>query len=85
MIEKCNELDPKIWGPHYWFVLHTISLTYPDIPNETTKKKYYDLVDLNIKNINTINQNEIMLKTKTRIKKLSNKEKKYGTSSYRFT
>jgi hypothetical protein len=35
-------LDPKIWGPHYWFVLHTISLTYPLNPNETTKKKYYD-------------------------------------------
>ena len=44
MIEKCNELDPKVWGPHYWFVLHTISLTYPDIPNETTKKKYYDFI-----------------------------------------
>jgi hypothetical protein len=35
-------LDPKIWGPHYWFLLHTISLTYPLNPNETTKKKYYD-------------------------------------------
>ena len=35
-------LDPKIWGPHYWFVLHTIALTYPLTPNETTKKKYYD-------------------------------------------
>ena len=44
MIEKCNELDPKVWGPHYWFVLHKIALTYPDIPNETTKKKYYDFV-----------------------------------------
>ena len=44
MIEKCNELDPKIWGPHYWFVLHTIALTYPDIPNDTTKKKYYDFI-----------------------------------------
>jgi len=35
-------LDPKIWGPHYWFVLHSIALTYPMTPNETTKKKYYD-------------------------------------------
>ena len=35
-------LDPKIWGPHYWFVLHTIALTYPLTPNDTTKKKYYD-------------------------------------------
>ena len=37
-------LDQKIWGPHYWFVLHTIALNYPLHPNETSKKKYYDLV-----------------------------------------
>jgi hypothetical protein len=37
-------LDPKIWGPHYWFVLHTITLTYPIKPNETVKKKYYDFI-----------------------------------------
>ena len=37
-------LDPKIWGPHYWFVLHTIALTYPLYPNEVTKKKYYDFI-----------------------------------------
>ena len=37
-------LDPKIWGPYYWFVLHTISLTYPLNPNETIKKKYYDFI-----------------------------------------
>ena len=35
-------LDPKIWGPQYWFVLHTIALSYPMNPNETSKKKYYD-------------------------------------------
>jgi len=37
-------LDPKIWGPYYWFVLHTIALTYPQRPNDVTKKKYYDLI-----------------------------------------
>ncbi len=37
-------LDPKIWGPHYWFVLHTIAFTYPDTPNEVTRKKYYDFI-----------------------------------------
>jgi len=37
-------LDPKIWGPHYWFVLHTIALNYPLRPNEVTKKKYYDFI-----------------------------------------
>jgi hypothetical protein len=37
-------LNPKVWGPHYWFVLHTIALTYPQKPNETVKKKYYDFI-----------------------------------------
>ena len=37
-------LDPKIWGPHYWFVLHTIALQYPLCPNDTSKKKYYDFI-----------------------------------------
>ena len=22
-------LNPKIWGPHYWFFLHTIAINYP--------------------------------------------------------
>jgi hypothetical protein len=35
-------LDPKIWGPHYWFVLHTIALSYPAKPNEAMRKKFYD-------------------------------------------
>jgi hypothetical protein len=37
-------LDPNIWGPHYWFVLHTIALKYPLTPNSTIKKKYYDFI-----------------------------------------
>lgn len=37
-------LDPKVWGPHYWFVLHTIALKYPLNPNTTIKKKYYDFI-----------------------------------------
>jgi len=37
-------LDPKVWGPHYWFVLHTIAITYPLNPNDVTKKKYYDFI-----------------------------------------
>ena len=38
-------LNPKVWRPHYWFVLHTIALTYPLHPNETIKKKYYDFIN----------------------------------------
>jgi hypothetical protein len=37
-------LDPKVWGPHYWFFLHTVSMTYPIYPNAITKKKYYEFI-----------------------------------------
>jgi hypothetical protein len=37
-------LDPQIWGPHYWFFLHTLSMTYPNHPNTITKKKYYEFI-----------------------------------------
>ena len=37
-------LNPKIWGPHYWFVLYTICMTYPITPNDIAKKKYYDFI-----------------------------------------
>jgi len=37
-------LDPKVWGPHYWFFLHTLAMTYPHYPNTVTKKKYYEFI-----------------------------------------
>ena len=36
------ELDPTVWGPHYWFVLFSIAVSYSDNPNDVIKKKYYD-------------------------------------------
>lgn len=36
--------DPNVWGPHYWFFLHTIAHSYPPTPNSVTKRKYYDLI-----------------------------------------
>jgi hypothetical protein len=36
--------DPDIWGPHYWFFLMTVAMTYPKYPNEVTKRKYYDFI-----------------------------------------
>ena len=36
--------NPIIWGPHYWFVLYTIALSYPLHINDCTKKKYYDFI-----------------------------------------
>jgi len=38
-------LNPDVWGPHYWFVFHTIALGYPNTPNETCRRKYYDLIN----------------------------------------
>ena len=37
--------DSEVWGPHYWFFLHTIAHSYPDHPNAVTKRKYYDLIN----------------------------------------
>jgi hypothetical protein len=37
-------LDPKVWGPHYWFFLHTLAMTYPEHPNSVSKKKYYEFI-----------------------------------------
>lgn len=39
-----KNLNPEIWGPHYWFFLETISLHYPLQPNDVSKKKYYDFI-----------------------------------------
>lgn len=49
-------LDPNIWGPHYWFFLHTISMSYPMKPNAVTKKNYYEF----IQNLHVFIPNEII-------------------------
>jgi hypothetical protein len=36
--------DAKVWGPHYWFFMTTLALSYPDSPNKVTKRKYYDFI-----------------------------------------
>ena len=36
--------DPDVWGPHYWFFIHTVAMTYPIRPNAVTKKKYYEFI-----------------------------------------
>ena len=38
------DLEPNIWGPHYWFFFHSITFTYPKKPTSATKKKYYDFI-----------------------------------------
>lgn len=37
-------LNPKIWLPHYNFIMQTIAISYPMNPNDVSKKKYYDFV-----------------------------------------
>ena len=41
---ETENLDPQIWGPHYWFFMTTLAITYPDTPNSVTKRKYYDFI-----------------------------------------
>ena len=36
--------DPSVWGPHYWFFIHTVAESYPLHPNEITRRKYYDFI-----------------------------------------
>tara|TARA_B100001094_G_C17602800_1_gene517419 strand:- start:27 stop:467 length:441 start_codon:yes stop_codon:yes gene_type:complete len=38
------EYDPSVWGPHYWFFIHTIGFTYPELPTDGEKKTYYNLI-----------------------------------------
>jgi len=37
-------MDPVVWGPHYWFVLHTIASNYPKTPTSIQKKIHYRLI-----------------------------------------
>ncbi|NDC83831.1 hypothetical protein EB093_09275 [bacterium] len=43
-IPKRERYEPQVWGPHFWFFLHTIAMTYPDNANDVTKRKYYELI-----------------------------------------
>lgn len=33
-------MNQNIWGPHLWFVLHTITFNYPVQPNSDDKRNY---------------------------------------------
>ena len=35
-------MDNKIWGPYFWFTLHTVTLGYPTYPNYVNKRNYHD-------------------------------------------
>ena len=33
-------MDPNIWGPKFWFSLHSVSFTYPFSPDTKDKERY---------------------------------------------
>ena len=33
-------MDPKIWGPHAWIFLHSITMDFPKKPSEKDKQHY---------------------------------------------
>lgn len=35
-------MDPNVWGPSFWFVLHTVSINYPEQPTFVEKRTHYD-------------------------------------------
>jgi hypothetical protein len=37
-----EEVPPAVWGPHFWFVIHSIADTYPTQPTDIMKKKVYE-------------------------------------------
>ena len=43
-------MNPKIWGPHLWFILHIITFKYPKKPSNYDKDYHRDFFN-NLKNI----------------------------------
>jgi hypothetical protein len=39
-----QKLVPEVWYPYFKFTLQTIGMTYPNKPNDVTKKKYFTLI-----------------------------------------
>lgn len=39
-----KKFTSDVWGPNYWFFMHTLAYSYPNAPNAVTKRKYYDLI-----------------------------------------
>lgn len=35
-------MDVNLWGPPFWFILHTITLNYPDVPTYLEKRHHFD-------------------------------------------
>ena len=38
-------IDAKIWGPHVWFFLHSVCITYPDKPSNIEIKTMQNAIE----------------------------------------
>ena len=39
-----KDYPPEVWGPQFWFFIHTLTLFYPEFPNDDIKKKHYNFI-----------------------------------------
>jgi len=39
-----KDLALNVWFPHFFFFLYTVGHSYPEFPNKTSKRKYYDFI-----------------------------------------
>jgi len=39
-------MDPNVWGPKFWFSLHSVSFTYPFYPDDADKARYKAFFEL---------------------------------------
>jgi hypothetical protein len=42
MTHDTDYQNPAVWGPPFWFVMHSVADTYPDHPTDGMKKKTYE-------------------------------------------
>ena len=35
-------MDSKVWGPHAWIFLHSVTMSYPENPTDRDKQNVYD-------------------------------------------
>ena len=42
LIYPQNTMNPLVWGPPFWFVMHTVSLNYPVRPTYANRRTHYD-------------------------------------------
>ena len=37
-------IDPKIWGKHWWNIVHFTTISYPEVPSFNDKKNFENLI-----------------------------------------